>query len=152
MKTRVALTAQAIRKELKVAYPNTKFHVRSENYSGGNSIHVDYIQTLEAPREKEVKTLLSKYEGGHFDVMTDMYEYKSDVGSLTTKYLFVNADIDGLRSEYKADFMKYWGLTSEDDAECMKRTGRWFFESLSNYVRTVVLGKKDENIIVATIA
>lgn len=138
-RSRVALTAQAIRKDLKAQYPHTKFTVRSENYSGGDSIHVDYIATIDGARIKDVKSMLCKYEGGHFDGMTDMYEYRSGAGDLTTKYLFVNDDIGALMIEYKPACMQYWGLTSEDDQECKKRTNRWFYETLREYIRDEVL-------------
>lgn len=138
--TSVARTAQAIRKDLKAAYPETKFTVRSKNYSGGDSIDVSYTMTVTGPKKKEVEALLSKYEEGHFDGMTDMYEYKNDrLDELGTKYLFVHANIDQLATEYKDAFMKDWGLTTENDDESRSRTGMYFGAALRNYLETVVL-------------
>ncbi len=139
MKNSAALTAQAIRKELKAAYPSVPFRVTSKTYSGGDSVNVSYIATLTTPKQEEVEALLSKYEGGHFNGMEDIYEYKSGAGELTTKYLFVHADLDTLMAEYKPRFMQEWGLMSDSDAECRAKTGRWFLEALRNYIRTVVL-------------
>lgn len=139
MKTSVALCAQAIRKDLKTAYPQTKFSVKSKSYSGGDSIDVSYTQTLADPREKEVRALLAKYQEGHFDGMTDMYEYNTDRGDLGTKYLFVRADIDNLKIEYKSAFMKDWGLTTDSDAECYEKLHERFDYSLCQYIRKNVL-------------
>jgi hypothetical protein len=139
MRTSVALCAQAIRKDLKAAYPNTKFTVRSKNYSGGDSINVGYTMTIDSPRQKEVETLLSKYEEGHFDGMTDMYNYKTDRGDLGTKYLFVHANIDQLGLEKKEEFMKYWDLKTDRDDECRERTGRYFGSALGDYLEKFVL-------------
>lgn len=74
MKTQAALTAQAIRKELKVAFPKTKFEIRSSNFAGGNSVHIDWV---DGPTQDQVTSITSKYEYGHFDGMTDCYEYSN---------------------------------------------------------------------------
>lgn len=138
-RSRVALVAQAIRKDLKREYPNTVFTVKSKNYSGGDSVDVSYVRRLTGPKKKDVEAMLAKYSGGHFDGMSDMYEYKSGAGDLTTKYLFIHEDLSAMKEQYKAEFMQYWGLSTETDAECHERTGRWFSEALSEYLRTVVL-------------
>jgi len=139
MKSTVALTAQAIRKDLKAAYPQTKFSVRSQNYTGGDSIDVEYTMTLNGPKESDVKALLSKYEDGHFDSMTDMYEYKTGRGELGTKYLFIHCDIEQLAKEHKSDFMAHWQLATDTDQECYTRLRERFHYSLCKYVRNYVL-------------
>lgn len=40
--TEVAECAKAIRQVLKAQFPNIKFSVKSENYSGGDSVRVKY--------------------------------------------------------------------------------------------------------------
>jgi len=70
IKTQAALTAAAIKKELKSI--GIKASCRSENFSGGNSVDVTiYDQSPE--NIKKAKALVSKYKYGHFDGMTDCY-------------------------------------------------------------------------------
>ncbi len=139
--TTAAQVASSIRKDLKQKYPNTKFTVRCQNFAGGNSVDVDYMAKTDGPRLKDVETLLSKYEAGHFDGMIDSYEYKDskDRNDITVKYLMIKADISDLRTSHKNEFMKYWGLTSEDNEICKEKTGRWFWEALNTYIRNEVL-------------
>ena len=66
-----ALAAKAIRSELKKAYPTTKFSVTSQSYSGGNSVHVEWI---DGPTSFEVGEIAYKYQYGHFNGMEDSYE------------------------------------------------------------------------------
>lgn len=86
MKTRVAQCAQAVRTELKGLFPGVKFSVKSENYSGGDSVRVEWC---DGPMASEVEPHLAKYEKGHFDGMNDIYEYSNLRGDIPqTKYLF----------------------------------------------------------------
>lgn len=71
MKTTSALAAQLIRKELKVAFPTTKFQVHSRNFAGGDAIDIEWV---DGPTDIEVQVIAGKYEYGHFDGMTDCYE------------------------------------------------------------------------------
>ena len=87
--TIAAQTAKAIRKELKAAFPNEKFRVRSETYSMGNAVSVyigEYVKTgardcrgwdvMEKNEVmKEVEKIISKYKYGSFNGMEDIYEY-----------------------------------------------------------------------------
>lgn len=70
-----ALAAKNIRTELKKAFPCVKFSVRSESYSGGDSIHVYWT---DGPTADEVSDITAKYEKGSFDGMRDIYEYNND--------------------------------------------------------------------------
>jgi hypothetical protein len=69
-----AQAAKLIRKELKAAFPTVKFAVTSESYSMGNSVWVRWEDELERTL---VETITSKYQKGHFDMMTDCYEYSN---------------------------------------------------------------------------
>ena len=64
-----AESAKLVRVALKKAFPGIKFSVRSSVYSGGASIRVGWV---DGPSEKEVKSVVSAYEGGRFDGMIDM--------------------------------------------------------------------------------
>jgi len=66
-----AESAKAIRKELKKAYPTIKFSVTSQSYSGGNSVHVEWV---DGPISDEVGKIAYKYQYGHFNGMEDIYE------------------------------------------------------------------------------
>ena len=69
-----AQTAAAIRKELKAAFPNTRFRVTSDNFAGGNAVRIGWV---DGPSNEQVRELTDKYEYGHFDGMIDMYEYSN---------------------------------------------------------------------------
>lgn len=69
------LAAKNIRTELKKAFPAVKFSVRSEHYSGGNSVNIKWT---DGPTSEEVTKITGKYEEGSFDGMTDSYNYDSD--------------------------------------------------------------------------
>lgn len=89
--TQAALCAKAIRQDLKKLFPETKFKVTCKNYSGGNSVDVDYTN---GPALEKVKQATNKYEYGSFDGMTDCYNYDNVIEGLPqTKYLFVHREL-----------------------------------------------------------
>ena len=69
-----ARAAANIRAELKRAFPGVKFSVRSETYSGGDSIDVRWT---DGPLAKDVENIAQKYRAGSFDGMTDCYNFVS---------------------------------------------------------------------------
>lgn len=71
-----ALGAKNIKIELTRAFPDVKFSVKSQYYSMGCSIDVDWNN---GPSRKEVEKITSKYQYGHFDGMIDLYEYHDEV-------------------------------------------------------------------------
>lgn len=82
--------AKNIRKELKKAFPKTKFTVRTERYSGGDSINVGWT---DGPPTEAVKKISDKYQGGDFDGMIDLYEYRHNEWTEVfgdAKYVFEN--------------------------------------------------------------
>lgn len=82
--------AKNIRTLLKAAFPRTKFTVRTERYSGGNSINVGWT---DGPTTSEVKAITDRFQGGDFDGMTDSYDYRHSVwGNLFGEghYVFEN--------------------------------------------------------------
>lgn len=64
-----------IRTELKKAFPGVKFSVRSDSFSMGNSIDIDWT---DGPSRAEVEAITDKYEYGTFDAMTDCSGYKDE--------------------------------------------------------------------------
>jgi hypothetical protein len=87
MKTEAARAAAMIRSLLKQKYPDVKFSVTSDNYTGGNSIRIRYTDAM--PRE-EIENLTAEFQAGNFDGMQDLYEYNNTRDDIPqTKYLFV---------------------------------------------------------------
>lgn len=66
-------TAQQVRKSLKAMWPSTRFSVTSKRYSGGCSIDVSWI---DGPTQKDVNSILDRFERCGFDGMQDMKTYK----------------------------------------------------------------------------
>lgn len=83
MLTRHAAAAREIRKELKIHFPNIKFSVTAKNHSGGNTVYVNYDYSPNAPIIESVHGIVTdKYQKGHFDGMTDTYEYSNKIPHL----------------------------------------------------------------------
>ena len=97
MKTESAKAAAAIRKELKANFPNIKFRVRSQNYSMGDNVNVEYV---DGPAVKDVEAITDKYEYGSFNGMEDIYEITNNRDHIPqTKYLVVERSMsDASRS------------------------------------------------------
>jgi hypothetical protein len=67
--------AKLIRAALKEAFPKTKFSVKSERYSGGNSITAYWT---DGPTTSQVDPILNSFAGADFDGMTDCKMYRGD--------------------------------------------------------------------------
>jgi len=65
-----AAAAKAIRKDLKQAFPDTKFKVTSCSFSMGDAVDVRWTN---GPTVEEVDRITQKYQYGRFDGMTDSY-------------------------------------------------------------------------------
>jgi hypothetical protein len=66
-----AACAKAIRAELKKAFPKVKFNVRSESFSMGDAVRIGWTDGVTTDQVKEI---VSKYQYGTFDGMTDSYD------------------------------------------------------------------------------
>lgn len=67
------VAAKNIRIELKAAFKGVKFSVKSESFSGGNAIRVNWT---DGPTVAQVEEITGKYKAGSFDGMTDCYDYE----------------------------------------------------------------------------
>lgn len=80
----VTETAKLIRAQLKAKFPGIKFSVRSDQYAGGASINVGW---MDGPLVSQVDAVIAVYAGGGFDGMIDMayckYAYLMPDGSAT---------------------------------------------------------------------
>ena len=70
-----ALGAANLKAELTRTFPGVKFSVKSESYSGGDAIRVQWEF---GPTTKAVGAISAKYQQGSFDGMTDCYDYNHD--------------------------------------------------------------------------
>lgn len=103
--------AKSIKAELAKAFPGIKFSVKSENYSGGNSINVSWYC---GPTTKQVDAIIGKYADGSFDGMTDCYDYDRDPKARkfrdehgSAKYVFANRSFpQGTHERIAADLCK----------------------------------------------
>lgn len=90
-------TAEMIRQDIARMFPGRKYWVRSESYSGGDSIRV-YLWNYPADDFKEVEKLEYRYKDGYFNGMDDSYSYQKKEEIFDTaggpvdygaKYIFV---------------------------------------------------------------
>jgi hypothetical protein len=138
--TEAAQVAKLVRNELKVKHPGIKFSVRSETYAGGDAVRVSYtIENATDPKESTIQAMLSKYTAGHFDGMTDSYEYKKGQTGPSVMYVSVSADTRPLQAKVLPEFLKYWGLAAYDDTEIMKKLGMWKEQAVYRYINQHVL-------------
>lgn len=124
-KSEVAQCASLIRQDLKKNFPNIKFRVQSQSYTGGNSIRVRYENAI--PTDA-IEKLLAKYEDGKFDGMTDCYNYDKNPENLPrTKYLFVEREVSAENKQaVKEKIAKEFGLKNiEDEQEWFAKFRSW---------------------------
>ena len=96
-----AAAAQAIRQDLKKAFPSVKFRVRSDSFSMGNSVDVSWT---DGPTRSDVDRIIGRYQYGHFDGMQDLYEYSNRRDDLPqAKYVSGSRSMsDNVRAELLA--------------------------------------------------
>lgn len=115
MKTKAAETAKAIKAELKKAFPQIKFAVKSSIYSGGTSVDVDYTDGVAIDK---VRDITEKYQYGHFDGMNDIYENSNRRNDIPqVKFVIVQRTksdevVQKIASEFNLDPTNWDHLTS----------------------------------------
>lgn len=72
--TNAAQCAKLIRQELKKAFPNIKFSVKSDTFAGGDAVDIRYEDGI---TDTKVEELVSKFRAGDYDCMEEMYVYKN---------------------------------------------------------------------------
>ena len=89
--TPAANAAKAIKAELKNIYPSLKLSVKSSNFSMGDSVSISWTN---GPTPEQVKNVVDKYQYGHFDGMTDMYESSNSRDDIPqSKYVQVSREV-----------------------------------------------------------
>ena len=90
-KSNHAAAAQMIRAELKKN--GIRATVKSRVYSGGSSVDVKIQQDVCPATRKQVEAFANRFQYGHFDGMTDSYEYSNRDESLPqVRFVFVTVD------------------------------------------------------------
>lgn len=79
-----AMASKLLKRTLKEKFPNVKFSVRYESFSGGDAIRVSWNF---GPTVQEVDVFADQYEAGKFNGMEDIYEYDPNRGEHTVKYV-----------------------------------------------------------------
>lgn len=69
-----AHAAKLIKGELRKAFKGVKFSVRSRVGTVHDAIDVAWV---DGPDAREVDAIVDKYQEGHFDGMTDSYDYSN---------------------------------------------------------------------------
>ncbi len=135
--TEAAQAAKLMRAELKKAFPNIKFSVRSSNFAGGDAVDVSWTN---GPVRDTVTEITGKYQYGHFDGMIDLYEYSNNIEGLPqAKFVHAQRTIsDGVYEATKAKIAKEFGIEDATDEN------QWWacFSRWSNEVVYRELGNK----------
>lgn len=96
-----AETAALLRKALGKSFPETKFYVRSQTYSGGASIHVYYDGTEKLEQDPETYRYVRTYKPGAptyeaVDAVAGVFAGSRFEGMIDLKYPVTNSlDADG---------------------------------------------------------
>ena len=107
MKTEAALAAKAIKAELKKLFPGITFGVTSKNYSGGCSVNVRWV---DGPIRRDVEVVIGKYQYGHFDGMTDCYDYSNSREDIPqARFVFAERTVSAeVQARVRAEQAAYW--------------------------------------------
>jgi hypothetical protein len=107
-----AEVAKLVRSELKSAYPNTKFSVKTSRYSGGSSIRVHWI---DGPTTKEVEKIVGYMHGASFDGMIDLQSYHDTTDPKTGEIIHYGNNYIFCERDYsKNALILFWDKTCQD--------------------------------------
>jgi hypothetical protein len=108
-------TATVIRKMLKAQFPATKFQVTTGRGAGVSSVS---IRWTDGPTVRRVDALVGGFEPGHFDGMTDSYEFDRSRFLLVdgvayvpgTRYVNTSRTVSAaLANRCIAQLVEFWG-------------------------------------------
>lgn len=86
--TEHAKCAKMIRTQLATVFPGVKFSVRSDSFSMGDSVDIEWT---DGPTVAMVEEVTQRYQYGHFDGMQDLYEYSNNRSDIPqAKYVHEN--------------------------------------------------------------
>ena len=123
-----ALCAKEIRKDLKKVFPKIKFGVTSAVFSMGNSVDVRWT---DGPTRDQVEGVIKKYQYGHFDGMTDYYEYSNSREDLPqAKYVMADRTLsEEAIKEFAKEYSVKWDLN--EPVEDIHKSFDWHNEFIS---------------------
>lgn len=101
--TQAAQASKMIKIILNKEYPNIKFSVKSDNYSMGSSVRINWTDGIP---EKEIDSFARQFQYGHFDGMNDIYEYSNKKDFPQAKFVFCNREISDKVYQDAFDFAK----------------------------------------------
>lgn len=79
-----------VRKVLKKRFPTTKFSVRYDSFSGGDSI---YVKWTDGPKEEDVRPIVKMFQDSHSDYTGDYWDYDpSEFNNLFGGFAYTHAD------------------------------------------------------------
>ena len=131
-----ALAAKQIRAELKKEFPSVKFRVIARTFSGGDSIRIEWKNSIPA---QQVDNVVNKYAYGKFDGMTDYYDctnVRSDISQV--KYISIYREIT--EDIYNIYFDKFkvrndgWDKLSSIDEASRNLLEKWGTWTARNYI------------------
>lgn len=104
-----AMCAKQIRQDLKKAFPEIKFSVRSESFAGGDAINITYENGIP---ECKIEEVVEKYIAGHYNSMEDIYEYKKNEDNIPrVKYLHVCRELSpDKQAQLEGEFIREYCL------------------------------------------
>lgn len=119
-----AQCAKLIRQELKTAFPDIKFRVHSENYSGGDAVNIYWT---DGPLHDSIDAIVSKYQYGNFNSSIDLYEYSNKITDLPqAKYVFCNREMSAkAQREISEELSKSYGIDFSDSKAVFEQFHAW---------------------------
>lgn len=140
-------TAKLVRAMLKKTWPDTKFSVRSSQYSGGSSIDVRW---MDGPQVRHVRAVVGVFAGKSFDGMIDLeYSFgawlhpdgsaspRNSEGTITTPgYDEPTDDPDALPVRFGADYVQcHRSLSPERLADVLDAYTAQYADEVSAAIR-----------------
>lgn len=130
MKSTQAQTAKAVKNELKEAFPNTKFSVRSDSFASGDAVRITWI---DGASMDQVREIADKYQYGHFDGMEDLYKYSNGRDDIPqVKYVTYS------RSYSDETKDKIIGYIRENHANCEEFSADYYSEEFRDWGSSVI--------------
>ncbi|MFA7101348.1 MAG: LPD29 domain-containing protein [Bacilli bacterium] len=107
-----AEVAKMVRSELKLAFPNIKFSVKTSRYSGGSSIRVSWT---DGPTKKEVDSIVGYMHGASFDGMIDLQSYHDSTDPKTGELIHYGNNYIFCERDYsKEALILFWDKTCQE--------------------------------------
>ena len=133
-----AQTAKAIREELKKAFPNVSFSVRSSSFSMGDDVRIKWTN---GPTTEQVENITKKYEYGTFDGMTDLYEIDNKRNDIPqVKYIITSRTItEDIKEKTAQEIADRFGFDRNDQKAWMEKLGEWEQQAVYKKLKDVEL-------------